>query len=170
MQKIIEDKLQLPSMNLERAHHVGPGDPSRPRIIVARFDKFADRETVLRNARKLKGSRLSINEDLCAASQALRTSQLPQLKQARKDGKIAFFKYTRLVIKDRLMRQPNNKASMSHPTTTTASMSHLTTTTASTSPPTTTTASLSLPTITTASMSLSISTTASASPVCTAPA
>ena len=123
VQKLIEDKLQLPSMSLERAHRVGPVDPSRPRTIVARFEKFADRETALRNARKLKGSGIFINEDLCAASQALRTSQLPQLKQARKDGKIAFFRYTKLIIKDRPMHRPNNTTSTSHLSTTTASTS-----------------------------------------------
>ncbi|KAK3888725.1 hypothetical protein Pcinc_007200 [Petrolisthes cinctipes] len=39
VQKLIEDKLQLPSMSLERAHRVGPVDPSRPRTVVARFEK-----------------------------------------------------------------------------------------------------------------------------------
>ena len=67
--KTIEDKLQLPTVSLERTHRVGPINPTRPRIIVAWFKKFSDRETVLQKARKLKGSGIFINEDLCAASQ-----------------------------------------------------------------------------------------------------
>ena len=45
--KISEDKLQLPAMSLERTHRVGPINPTRLRTIVARFEKFSDRETDL---------------------------------------------------------------------------------------------------------------------------
>ncbi|KAK3887035.1 hypothetical protein Pcinc_008800 [Petrolisthes cinctipes] len=98
--KLLEDKLQLPSMKIERAHHTGPAVPSRSRTVVARLEKFGDREAVVRNARKSRGTGIFINEDLCPASQEKR-SQLPLLKQAREDGKIAFFKHTKLIIKDR---------------------------------------------------------------------
>ncbi|KAK4326288.1 hypothetical protein Pmani_003154 [Petrolisthes manimaculis] len=42
-----------------------------------------------------------INEDLCQVSQEKKRSQLPLLRQAREDGKIAFYKHTKLIIKDR---------------------------------------------------------------------
>ncbi|KAK3873464.1 hypothetical protein Pcinc_021541 [Petrolisthes cinctipes] len=99
--KLLEDKLQLPSMKIERAHHTGPAVPSRSRTVVARLEKFGDREAVVRNARKSRGTGIFINEDLCPASQEKKRSQLPLLKQAREDGKIAFFKHTKLIIKDR---------------------------------------------------------------------
>ena len=134
VQKIIINNLKLPSMDLVRAHRVGPLDPSRPRAIVARFEKFSDRETVLRNARKLKESGIFINEDLCSASQALRAAQLPQLKQARKDGKIAFFKYTKLIIKDRPVQRNSGTASTSHLSITTTTATTTITTTASETP------------------------------------
>lgn len=108
--KILDEKLQLPKVELERAHRVGPMNPSRPRTIVARFVKFGDREAALRNARKLKGSGIYINEDLCAASQAIKNEQLPQLKQARLEGKIAYFKYTKLIVKNRSTQQPSNSS------------------------------------------------------------
>ncbi|KAK3882340.1 hypothetical protein Pcinc_013271 [Petrolisthes cinctipes] len=54
--KILEKKLQLPAVNIERAHRVGPAVPTGPRTVVVRFDKFGEREAVLRNCRKLKGS------------------------------------------------------------------------------------------------------------------
>lgn len=99
--KLLEDKLQLPAVNLERAHRVGQSVASRPRTVVARFEKFGDREAVIRNARKLKGTGIYINEDLCPASQEIKNNQLPLLKQARQEGKIAYFKHTRLIIKHR---------------------------------------------------------------------
>lgn len=110
---IFKDKLQMSSIALERAHRTGRQDPQHPRPIVVRFEKYCDREAVLRNARKLKGTNIYVNEDLCPASQALRTSQLPQLKQARAQGKIAFFKYTRLIIKEKIPQQPFNQTSSS---------------------------------------------------------
>ncbi|KAK3863123.1 hypothetical protein Pcinc_031065 [Petrolisthes cinctipes] len=93
-------------MKLERAHRTGQANPSRQRTIVARFEKFGDRETVLRNARKLKGTGIYINEDPCQASQEIRNKQLPLLKEAKNQGKIAFFKYTKLIIKKRTTQRP----------------------------------------------------------------
>lgn len=100
--ELLLNKLQLPTMNLERAHRVGPASSSRPRTVMVRFERFGDREAVLRNARKLKGTGIYINEDLCAASQAIKQSQFPLMKEARSQGKIAFFKHTKLIIKDRM--------------------------------------------------------------------
>lgn len=98
--KLLEDKLQLPPMKLERAHRTGPSIPSRTRTVVARFERYGDREAVIRNARKLKGTGIFINEDLCPASQELKKKQFPQIKQAR-EGKIAFFRHTKLIIRER---------------------------------------------------------------------
>lgn len=75
--RLLEAKLQLPPMELERAHRTGPVTPSRPRPVVVRFERFRDREATIRNARKLKGTGIYINEDLCPASQELKKSQIP---------------------------------------------------------------------------------------------
>lgn len=104
--KLFEEKLQLPSVRLERAHRTGPATPSRPRTIVARFERFGDREAAIRNSRKLKGTGIFINEDLCPMSQEIKKSQFPLMKKAREEGKIAFFKHTRLVIKERTSGRP----------------------------------------------------------------
>lgn len=99
--KLFEEKLQLPDVKLERAHRTGPVSTQRTRVVVARLERFSDQEAVLRNARKLKGSDIYIDEDLCPASQNIRRNQLPLMKKAREEGKIAFFRHTRLIIKDR---------------------------------------------------------------------
>ena len=98
---LLEEKLQMPGLELERAHRVGVRRDSKPRPIVARFSRFCDREAVMRNSNKLRGTNIFVNEDLCAASQAVKNAQMPQLKQARAQGKIAFFRHTRLIIKER---------------------------------------------------------------------
>lgn len=81
--ELFTNKLQLPNMELERAHRVGPVSMVRPRAVLVRLEKFHDRETILKYARKLKGTSIYVNEDLCAASQAIKQSQFSLMKQAR---------------------------------------------------------------------------------------
>lgn len=99
--QLLENKLQLPNMQLERAHRVGQFHSNQHRIIIARFTRFCDREAVMRNVSKLRGSRIYINEDLCPASQEIKKAQFPLQKQARSEGKIAYFRHTKLIIKDK---------------------------------------------------------------------
>lgn len=80
---LLQNKLQLSEVNIERAHRLGQRQDGKSRTIVVRFSHYADREAVMRNASKLKGTRIYINEDLCPASQEIVKSQLPLLRQAR---------------------------------------------------------------------------------------
>lgn len=104
---LLDDKMQLPDLELERAHRVGLRRDARPRTIVARFCRYSDREAVMRSARKLRGTNIYINDDLCAASQAIKNAQMPKLKQARAQGKIAFFRHTKLIVKEPPTRGSN---------------------------------------------------------------
>lgn len=109
--KLLEDKFELPNIELERAHRVGRRDDTRFRPIIARFSRFCDREAVMRNVSKLRGTNIFVNEDLCPASQAIRKAQIPMMKQARRDGKVAFFRHTKLIIKEKT-RVPEQEASV----------------------------------------------------------
>ena len=86
---LLDDKMQLPGLELERAHRVGQRRDARPRPIVACFSRYSDREAVMRSARKLKGINIYLNDNLCAASQAIKNAQMPELKQARAQETIA---------------------------------------------------------------------------------
>lgn len=104
IQRVLHDRLNLGSVELERAHRVGPKVPSgtaRPRTVVARFKSFADRQQALRNSPRLRNTHIYINEDLCDSSVQVRKAQLPQLKKAREEGKIAYFNHTKLIVKER---------------------------------------------------------------------
>ncbi|KAK3889136.1 hypothetical protein Pcinc_006877 [Petrolisthes cinctipes] len=98
---LLQDKLQLEGLELERAHRVGVRRDAKPRTIVARFSRYCDREAAMRNARKLKGTNIFLDDDLCPASQAIKNAQMPQLKQAKAQGKVAFFRRTKLIIRER---------------------------------------------------------------------
>lgn len=98
---LLEQKMELPGIELERAHRVGIRRDGKPRPIIARFSRYCEREAVMRNAKKLKGTNIYVNEDLCPESQSIKMSQMPLLKQARAQGKVAFFRHTKLIIREK---------------------------------------------------------------------
>ena len=95
---ILIDKLGM-DPSFERVHRIGRLGEKVPRDLVAKFTRFSEREAVMRNRRKMKGTNIFINEDLCPASIAVRMKQMPAYHQARKDGKLAFFNYRTLVVR-----------------------------------------------------------------------
>jgi len=88
---------------IERAHRVGRPTHDRPRDIVAKFASFVDREAVFKDKAKFKNApgRVFVNEDFCAGTIKARKDQLEQLRQARSEGKNAFFSYRKLVVTER---------------------------------------------------------------------
>lgn len=98
---LLESKLQLPGVVLERAHRVGPRRETKPRTIVARFTRYSDREAAIRRGSHLKGTNVFLNEDMSPASLAIKNAQMPLFKQARAEGKIAFFRHTKLIIREK---------------------------------------------------------------------
>ena len=77
----------------ERAHRMGRFTQDRTRPIVVKFSRFKDKMNVLRNAFKLKGSKVGINEQFPAEINERRKLLLPILKQEKSKGNPA-----RLVI------------------------------------------------------------------------
>lgn len=55
---LLEEKIQLPGLVVERAHRVGMRRDDRPRHIVARFARYCDRDAVMRNSNKLRGTNI----------------------------------------------------------------------------------------------------------------
>ena len=64
------------------------------RTIIARFLRFPDRERVFKCGRKLKDTDYKMFEDIPKELHELRKKQIDKLKQARRDGKCAFFSKT----------------------------------------------------------------------------
>lgn len=86
--------------DLERAHRVGK-QKGKPRDIVVKFTRFQDRESVLQDRRRLAGTRVYVNEDLCPATLDIRRSKMDELREARRQGKVAYFNYRTLVVRER---------------------------------------------------------------------
>ena len=81
------------SIEYQRVHRMGAPrkENGRERIIIARFLRFTDRERVLKCGRKLKDTGYKMYEDLPKEIHEMRKLQMEKLKNARKDGKRAYF-------------------------------------------------------------------------------
>jgi len=117
---LLQEKLELPSLSMESAHRMGQRQENRPRPVVVKFKRQVDRDAALRHGKKLKGTKIYLNEDLCPASQKMKADQLPALRAARAQGKIAYFVNTKLVIKEKTNHQrpgSENAAQPNHSST-----------------------------------------------------
>ena len=102
VQNLIRNNLGITdTIQIERAHRTRNTNSPKPRTVVAKFLNFQDRNNILKNSRKLKGTNIFINEDLCESSNAIRREKLPELKKARSEGKVAFFSHTKLIIREK---------------------------------------------------------------------
>ena len=112
--KKIAEKIGIDhEVKIDRAHRLGrSAGGNRPRTIIARFHHYGDRERFLRNSYKLKGTMVFVNEDLCQTSLNIRKEKLPQLQQARREGKTAYFSHTKLIIKDKLNPLPESSSQL----------------------------------------------------------
>lgn len=105
--EIIKEKLNLDTktIGVEQAMRIGEvnisrdGTQGRPRPVMVRFHHTKDRDTVFRNAKKLKGTRIFINEDYPEAVRQRRKELVPKMKEARERGDIAFLRYDKLIIR-----------------------------------------------------------------------
>ena len=66
IQNIFKEKLGLENINIERAQRSkGKTNSNKPRTIVCKLLSYKQKKEVLKNAKKLKGSNIFINEDSC---------------------------------------------------------------------------------------------------------
>ena len=69
--KIIQQRMNITPI-FDRVYRVGKPSAQRPRDVITRFSKIADRDAVFRDRKKLKGSNIYINEDFCSRTIELR--------------------------------------------------------------------------------------------------
>ena len=106
VQSLIKDKLGIAeNIVIERAHRIkekGNSDnPGKPRTIVSRFLNYKDKTNILKNAKKLKGKNIFINEDFSHETMELRKELWEKVKKHSDEGKIAYLHYRNVVVKRR---------------------------------------------------------------------
>ena len=95
--KLFEDKLgiQLRRDDISRSHRIGPKVAGKVRPIIIKFTNYRPRNAVFRSKRKLKGTNITIKEDLCSERlQLLRaaTEKFGHRQVFSQDGKIVVIK------------------------------------------------------------------------------
>lgn len=98
-------KLDVSKLEIERAHRVGNKTRSTPRPIVARFLRYKDRDVILKNGSKLKGTNVFVNDDVSDRVQRRRREQHDEMKDYRRRGFMAYFNMDKLVVKPPRGRQ-----------------------------------------------------------------
>ena len=84
---------------------------TKARAIVAKFNYFPDRERVLSNAKKLKGTNLAISEQFPEEIVKIRKRLFPEYKKARAEGRRAKLVGDKLYIDGQLFREANSTSS-----------------------------------------------------------
>ena len=93
LQSFLEQQCGIePCIEFQRVHRIGkPRGDGSPRVIIARFLRYGDRELIFSKANKLKDTKYRISADLPKEIVYRRKLQSKKLVEARKAGKIAFF-------------------------------------------------------------------------------
>lgn len=81
---LLSEKLGLPATTALQARRIGKGSAGKSRAVVVRFTERQDREATLRNASKLEGTNIFINEYFYPTARKQREARLYQLKQGRR--------------------------------------------------------------------------------------
>ena len=61
---MIQEKLEIEDINIERTHKVGNTNNTSPGTIISKFSSFKIKQIVLSAAKKLKRQNIYINEDV----------------------------------------------------------------------------------------------------------
>ena len=104
VQDIVEKKLGITTeIVFDRCHRTGKfkKNQSKPRTIFFRLPRFKDKENFLQNSKKLKNTGFFIYEDFCKATMKLRKSLWEEALEDRRQNKIAYLNYRRVVVRDR---------------------------------------------------------------------
>ena len=96
LHNLFKEKLELENISVERAHRVGNKGKNNKRTIVLKLASFKDKLKIISEARKLKGTNISINEDYSKETLEIRKEKWKEVKELRKNGTMLFWSMTKL--------------------------------------------------------------------------
>ena len=105
LHNLFKEKLELENIFVERAHRVGNKGKNDKRTIVLKLASFKDKLKIISEARKLKGTNISINEDYSKETLEIRKEKWKEVKELRKNGTYAILVYDKVVIKGKYRKQ-----------------------------------------------------------------
>ena len=102
-QKLISEKLGLPSMKIIDAYRAGKpsAQQTSSRPIIAKLQSVNDKVSCFKSSIRLKGSEVFLSDDVCKATADIRRQKLDVLKEKRREGFIAYFRGAEIITKRR---------------------------------------------------------------------
>ena len=94
---------QVNQIGIERAHRIKnltQRQNNSPRTVVVKFSSYKDRESVFKAAKVNRPNGIYFNEDFSSKVVDRRKQLYPEMMAARREGKIAYLSFNRLVIKN----------------------------------------------------------------------
>ena len=100
--KYLMKSLVLKMFKLKGAHRSkrskSNNNSGKPRTIVCKLLNYKQKEEILRNTKKLKGSNIFINEDFCYETMQYRKKLWEEVKNLQSQGKIVYLNYQSIVV------------------------------------------------------------------------
>ena len=95
------------AVKIDRSHRMGRKlqHARKPRAIIAKLNYFQDKQKVLTNAKKLKGTGIAVSEQFPEEIMIARKRLYPELKKAREEGKRVKLVRDKLYIDGQLFRE-----------------------------------------------------------------
>ena len=91
-------------INIERAHRTGKSTSEKPKTIVIKLLSYQDKTLILKNAKRLRGSGIYINEDFAKETVEKRKRLWEEVKQHRRDGRYAVLQYDKIIVRNHKTR------------------------------------------------------------------
>ena len=89
------------NINIEFVHRTGEKKEDTSRTIVAKFSSYKTKETILKNARKLKDTDYYINEDFSKETIEITKENWKKVKELRKNGKYVILVYDKVFWREK---------------------------------------------------------------------
>ncbi|XP_065682334.1 uncharacterized protein LOC136095540 [Hydra vulgaris] len=97
---ILENNFNVNGVKIGRAHRTGKRNTEKPRTIVIKLLDYKEKVKILKNANKLEGSGIFINEDYSVETAIIRKKLFEERKIHRNNGKYCTVIYDKLIVKD----------------------------------------------------------------------
>ncbi|KAH7979630.1 hypothetical protein HPB49_010219 [Dermacentor silvarum] len=98
VRNVCQSKLGIQSVSIERAHRLGKFQPGKCRPLIAKFTLFKEKQQILSNAKKLKGSNISVSEDFSKTVRMKRKFLWEYAKSRKEESDKVSLRYDTLIM------------------------------------------------------------------------
>ncbi|XP_065678091.1 uncharacterized protein LOC136093101 [Hydra vulgaris] len=95
--KLFSKTLEVNEVEIERAHRIGYEKDGKTRTIILKLLRFKDKAKILKEAHRLKGLNIYINEDYSRETSIIRKKLFSEAKLRRENGENVDVRYDKII-------------------------------------------------------------------------